>query len=108
MAWLLDTLSDDPLGALLDTGHVGAQANLGRFGFDDWHGAVGDRWLGVHCHDVVGLRDHLVPGMGGVDFDQIAGIVPPGAIVTCEVDWYFAEDELRAGLRVLRRAFNAA
>jgi sugar phosphate isomerase/epimerase len=102
MRRLLDALDDPACGAWLDTGHVGAQANLGRVGWDDWFDAVGGRWIGVHLHDIIGLRDHLVPGMGALDFAALAWRVPADVIRTCEIDWYFAPDELRVGLDHLR------
>lgn len=98
MAWLLDqaAASSTPgcLGAWLDTGHVGAQVTLGVATWEAWWSAVGRRWVGVHLHDHVGLRDHLLPGMGQLDLPGLAQRL--GAIVaaTLEVDWYFSEAEL--------------
>jgi sugar phosphate isomerase/epimerase len=106
MRRLLDELEDDGLWAWLDTGHVGAQENLGLPGFDAWLGSVKERWLGVHCHDVVGLRDHLVPGMGKLDFADLAGRLPSDAVVTCEFDWYFRPEEVSDGAERLRQAFG--
>lgn len=103
---LLDAFPRDVVGAWLDTGHVGAQANLGRSTFDDWFDAVGDRWWGVHCHDVVGLRDHLIPGLGSIDFAAVARRIGRVAVVTCEFDYYFAPDEVVAGASVVREAFG--
>ncbi len=104
MRRLLRALGDPSCSAWLDTGHVGAQVNLGRAGWDDWFDAVGDHWLGVHLHDIVGLRDHLVPGMGELDFAAPARWLPAGAVRTCEVDWYFSPSELAAGIAALRDA----
>jgi len=105
MRWLLGALGDDACGAWLDTGHVGAQARLGRATFDDWFAAVGDRWIGAHLHDIVGPRDHLIPGMGSLDFADLARRMGAreGLVRTCEVDWYFGPDEVAAGVEHLRR-----
>jgi sugar phosphate isomerase/epimerase len=97
MRRLLRDLGGDGLAAWLDTGHVGAQANLGLTGFDEWLEAVGDGWAGAHVHDAVGLRDHLVPGTGRLDLAPVLGRLPPGAPLTCEVDWYFDRAEVREG-----------
>ncbi len=88
----------DTVGAWLDTGHVGAQDALGTAPWSDWWTAVGGNWLGTHLHDHVGLRDHLVPGMGVLDFRDLRGRLPAGAAVTLEVDWYFGEDEVAESL----------
>jgi sugar phosphate isomerase/epimerase len=90
------------LGAWLDTGHVGAQLNRGLTTFEAWFEAVGDRWLGVHYHDLVGLRDHLVPGAGMLDFAAIAAAVPPTSQATLEVDWYHEPAEIAAGAALIR------
>jgi len=103
MAELLDALGSEGLGAWLDTGHVGAQVNLGLERIEDWFGAVDGRWLGVHLHDVVALRDHLVPGLGELDFAAIGRNLPPTAIRSCEVDWYFTPEEVVRGVRHLTR-----
>ncbi len=101
---LLDALPGDHFGAWLDTGHVMARQNLGLETFGDWFAAVGDRWVGVHFHDTVGLRDHLVPGDGQVPFAWIAEQLPPGVLRTCEFDWYFSPQEIQAGALELVRA----
>lgn len=97
MRRLLQDLGREGLAAWLDTGHVGAQANLGLTGFDEWFHAVGDRFAGAHVHDAVGLRDHLVPGTGHLDLAAALRQLPAGALLTCEVDWYFDRAEVREG-----------
>jgi sugar phosphate isomerase/epimerase len=105
---ILDAFGTRDLGAWLDTGHVGAQVNLGLVTFDAWFTAVGDRWVGAHCHDVVGLRDHLAPGAGHLDFAALLRHLPADVCLTCEVDWYLDPDEVRAGLQHVERALVEA
>jgi sugar phosphate isomerase/epimerase len=101
--------ASDPgvVGAWLDTGHVGAQQARGLASFDDWFAATSGRLLGAHYHDIVGLRDHLLPGMGSLDFAAIARRMPPDALATLEVDWYFQPAEVMAGAEQLRAALRA-
>lgn len=106
MARLLDTFDRSVLGAWLDTGHVAVQRNLGLTSFEAWFESVGRRWVGVHAHDVVGLRDHLVPGAGELDFAAIAAGLARDLPITCEVDWYFEPDEVIAGAELLERAWR--
>jgi sugar phosphate isomerase/epimerase len=94
---LLRSLGGAGLRGWLDTGHVGAQENLGLLTLADWNEAVGGAWLGAHLHDVVGVRDHLVPGRGQLDFAPAAIALPADAVLTLEVDWYFDPDELATG-----------
>jgi sugar phosphate isomerase/epimerase len=108
MRRLMRDFGGNGLRAWLDTGHVGAIDNLGLASFAEWSAATGSRWLGAHCHDVVGLRDHLVPGAGQLDFATLAEHLPRKAIVTCEVDWYFTPEEVTAGAQHLRLALAVA
>jgi len=97
MRRLLDGLAELGLAAWLDTGHVGALANLGLTSFDAWWEAIGGRLAGVHLHDVRGLRDHLAPGAGDLDFRSIARRIPAAACLTCELDWYLTPNEVVRG-----------
>ena len=64
--------------------------------------------VGVHAHDVVGLRDHLAPGSGSLSFESLLARLPHTAVVTLEVDWYLTEPEVVAGRRRLQEAMEAA
>ncbi len=92
---LLQEYDAATVGFWYDTGHCRVTANLGFDSEEAWLERVGDRIVGVHVHDVVGLRDHLLPGMGEIDFAAKAPHIPATAIITWEVDWYFAEEELQ-------------
>lgn len=104
MRHLLAATDRDVVGAWLDTGHVGAQVARGLVTFDEWFAATRGRLLGAHYHDLVGLRDHLLPGMGGLDFPAITRQMPVGSLATLEVDWYFQPAEVTAGANHLRMA----
>jgi sugar phosphate isomerase/epimerase len=109
MQQVLDALPSGTVGAWLDTGHVGVQVNLGLVDdFSTWFDAVGDRWCGAHLNDVVGLRDHLVPGAGALNFASIldcmeALCMEALSAATLEVDWYFTPEEVGRSLDHLRR-----
>lgn len=101
------------VGAWLDSGHVGVQQNLGVATFDGWFEAVaavgggrGGRWVGVHWHDAVGVRDHLAVGAGRLDLTTVAATLTgmrngPSPCATVEVDWYLQPAEVEAGARWL-------
>ncbi len=119
------------IGAWLDTGHVGVQQNVGVATFEGWFAAVaaagggdgivagdrdaaghGGRWVGVHWHDAVGVRDHLAVGAGALDLSavgaRLAKAMPAcGRLDTLEIDWYVDADEVRLAGRALR-AVDAA
>ncbi len=82
------------VGFWYDMGHCRVTANLGFDSEQDWLDALAGRIVGVHIHDVVALRDHLLPGMGEIDFIARSSYIPREAVVTWEVDWYFDEKEI--------------
>mgnify|MGYP003930550511 CR=1 FL=1 len=104
---LVTLLKDhDPqiVGFWYDMGHVQVLANLGFHKHQAWLDAFADRIVGVHLHDVIGLRDHLLPGLGELDFTHLARYLPTSAIRTFELDWYYEGEELRQGLTYAQAA----
>lgn len=55
----------------------------------------------MHLHDTAGLRDHLLPGLGELDFGRIMASLPAQAVRTCELDWYFTAQEITTGAAYL-------
>ncbi len=86
------------LGHWHDVGHVQVQANLGVASQAAWLEACGPRTVATHLHDTRGLRDHLIPGHGDIDFNLVAAHIPDDALRVFELDWYFSPDEIRAGV----------
>ena len=86
-----------------DTGHAQNLENLGFTSHEKWLRAFSPRTLGVHFHDIRGLKDHLIPGTGEIDFGMVASYLPDGAIRTCEFDYPFSEEEMTTGVAFLRK-----
>jgi sugar phosphate isomerase/epimerase len=101
---LLDGLPADVVGFWYDTGHARVLDNLGFIPYLTWAETFQSRMIGVHFHDVGGLRDHLLPGMAEIDFGAVASLVPENAVRTCEFDWHFAPVGVEAGVEHLRQA----
>lgn len=87
---------NDPavVGFWYDCGHVQVLHNLGFHRHADWLEAFAARIVGVHLHDTAGLRDHLLPGLGELDFGGILAALPGQAALTCELDWYYHATEI--------------
>jgi sugar phosphate isomerase/epimerase len=100
---LLSEFADPVVGYWHDAGHAQTLANLGFWSPLDWLDMAGERIVGTHLHDCLGLRDHLIPGMGMVDFALLAGRLPKDCLRVCELDWYFTEEEIKTGVEVLHR-----
>lgn len=94
---LLDENDPAVVGFWYDGGHVQVLHNLGFHRHEDWLAAYAGRIVGVHLHDTAGLRDHLLPGLGELDFNRILAVLPPPAALTCEFDWYYTPQEIVAG-----------
>ena len=101
MAVLLDLAGPDRLGFLYDVGHAQALDRLGFFPHEEWLKRYASRIIGVHLHDVTGVEDHRVPGMGEVDFKMVASYLPKDAFRTLEVQGFNTPEQIKAGLKVL-------
>lgn len=92
MEWLLDGTDERVVGYWHDVGHAEVQQRLGVASHEEWLRRFRGRMLGIHLHDVVGLRDHYVPGEGDLDWGLIKKYLPEEAIKTCEIgEWNEAE-----------------
>lgn len=101
---ILSRFEGAPIGYWHDVGHAVVQE---RFGICAQRGlleAYGSRMVGIHLHDVVGYDDHWAPGMGEVDFAEIAPNVPAEAVRVVEVHSKVERDELVRGVQYAREA----
>ncbi|MFQ6057898.1 MAG: sugar phosphate isomerase/epimerase family protein [Anaerolineae bacterium] len=103
MAALLEGFDEATVFYWHDTGHAQVLANLGFTPQEEWLRSFSSRMAGIHFHDVRGIKDHLIPGTGELDFAALAPYVPRGAIRTCEFDWPFTAQEIVAGVEYLRK-----
>ena len=107
-----------PVGFWLDTGHAYVLEELGFIDHAEWLAGFASHLVGAHLHDVrtvpqpppfdtppapssARLRDHDIPGTGVVDFGEILRAMPPAALLTCEVDFYHAPEQVKAGMEYL-------
>ena len=98
---LLNEFDSPTLGLWLDTGHATIQERLGFGSLLEWAQLAPHRLLGLHYHDVDGIRDHLIPGNGTIDWQTLAHHIPAHALPTCEFDWYYTAEEIRRGVACL-------
>ncbi len=106
VAETLELLADFPpslVGYWHDVGHAEVLDRLGLIDKRRWLAELADRCLGVHLHDVVGLKDHQAPGQGDADWDYVARYLPPGALRVCEIDQHSPEEQVAAAIPFLRR-----
>jgi sugar phosphate isomerase/epimerase len=91
-----------------DVGHARVQENLGCASQEELLEAYSGEMAGIHLHDVRGLDDHLAPGQGEVDFDEIKPFLRPSMIKILEVHSRVPQEEVLQGIRRLRKIFQIA
>jgi len=101
MGFLLGLAGPEQLGFVYDVGHAQALDRLGFYLHEEWLQRYSARMIGVHLHDVIGITDHLAPGLGEVDFDMIAAYLPERVLRTCELQSTNTAEQVEAGLMFL-------
>jgi len=101
MGDLLALADPERLGFIYDVGHAQAMDRLGFYPHEEWLHRYAPRIIEVHLHDVVGVKDHLAPGLGEVDFNMVASYLPEEAIRTFELQATNSPEQVKAGLKYL-------
>jgi len=68
---ILNRFEGGHIGYWHDIGHARVQENLGILRRHQLLDAYSKQMVGVHIHDVRGLNDHLAPGQGEIDWQEI-------------------------------------
>ena len=93
---MMDVLGEfqpEVVGYWHDVGHAEIQSRIGFTPHKEWLISLADRMVGVHLHDVRGLRDHCAPGTGDLNWDMIARHLPENITRVCEIgEWNDPED----------------
>jgi sugar phosphate isomerase/epimerase len=101
MEQLLGLAAPHQLGFIFDVGHAQALDRLGFYPHAEWLHRFALRMLGCHLHDVIGITDHLAPGLGEIDFASIAHFLPGKTFRTCELSPGNTLAQVKEGLGVL-------
>ena len=101
MELFLNLCREDWFGFQYDVGHAHTLDVLGLVSHQEWLNRFGNRMVGVHFHDVVGVTDHQIPGRGEVNFKKLAAYIPDGVYKTLEIGPQASPDEIKTGLETL-------
>lgn len=101
---LLDLCAENWFGFQYDVGHAHTLDALGLCNHQEWLERYGQRMIGTHLHDVIGITDHQVPGSGDVDFTWAAQFIPASVYRTLEIGPQASVDEITTSLEVLADA----
>ncbi len=59
--------------------------------------------LGMHLHDIKGLKDHQAPGQGDFDFDQLKPFFNPDSVRVLEIHKQASLQDVQRGVHFLQR-----
>jgi len=99
---LLEMAGPEHLGFLYDVGHAQALSQLGFFPHKQWLERFASRMIGIHLHDAAGIKDHQNPGQGEVDFNRISACIPKSAYLALEIQGFYTQEQVKAGLMYLQ------
>ncbi len=103
---ILDTFRGAPLGYWHDMGHARAQELLELVGPGKLLETYGEHLVGIHVHDARGLRDHLPPGSGQLDFAALKPYLESGPALVLELAPTTACESVRQGIDYLRQSLD--
>jgi sugar phosphate isomerase/epimerase len=97
-----------PIGYWHDTGHAHANETLGLIPKNFLLQTYGNRLIGIHLHDAVGLDDHLPPGAGEIDFQALKPYLKSDTIKVIELKPGIPAAEVLEGIRFVREKLSEA
>lgn len=99
---ILQTFGSRGVGYWHDVGHVHTQQTLGLATPRDYLDRYQSHLLGFHLHDARATRDHLPPGLGEADFEDLRAYARPEHLRVFEVAGIHPENQLTASLEFLK------
>jgi sugar phosphate isomerase/epimerase len=103
IGFILKTFQGGHIGYWHDVGHARVQENLGILSRHQLLEAYSERMIGIHLHDVRGTEDHLAPGQGEIDFEEIKPYLNASVPKILEIDPCRANrKDLTEGIRLIQ------
>jgi sugar phosphate isomerase/epimerase len=103
MAELLNEIAKSLGGYWHDVGHAEVQQQLGFSLHEEWLSRFGDRMVGIHLHDILGISDHQAPGKGDMNWEMVAKYLPPGIVKVCEIGEWNDEEQMQGVVKFLQK-----
>jgi sugar phosphate isomerase/epimerase len=89
-----------------DVGHAAVQETLGLCRQKDLLEAYSAKLVGIHLHDAKGLEDHLAPGQGKMNYEEIRPFMKPDLIKILEVHPKVERKALVEGIQFIKNEIN--
>jgi sugar phosphate isomerase/epimerase len=99
---ILSEFQGSSIGYWHDVGHATAQENMGLTPQTDLLDSYGNELLGIHLHDAKGLDDHLPPGSGEVNFEEVLSFLKPSHIKILEIHPKVDRKDLIEGIEYIK------
>lgn len=89
-----------------DTGHAYVNEKLWSIDSREYLKRYSSKLVGMHLHDCLGVRDHLAPGAGEIDFSSFKAYTRPDTIKVIEAHSPATAEALTRSISKLERIFN--
>ena len=101
--FFLDMFKDQGLCYWHDTGHAELNERLGMARHLDFLEKFKDYTVGMHIHDIIGVRDHFAPFTGEMDFGKIMPYLRDDVIKVLEVHSHSSAVDIKKSVELLTR-----
>ena len=102
---IMDRFSKGSIRYWHDVGHAVCWEELGVVPRDTFLRMFSNRMLGIHLHDVVGVRDHRVPLSGNFDFTRLKPYVSGETLKVVEAFVPAPEEDVVRGMAYIQECF---
>lgn len=99
---LLSEFEGGPVGYWHDMGHAHALEVLTLISPNELLAHYSEKLIGIHLHDARGLKDHLAPGTGEIDFESIKPYLKPDTKLVIELKPGTPDADVTQGIRFLQ------
>ncbi|MBU2541171.1 MAG: sugar phosphate isomerase/epimerase [Candidatus Omnitrophica bacterium] len=89
-----------------DTGHARIMQKLWGIREKEYLKRYSSKFIGVHLHDVIGMQDHLAPGVGELNFKSLAPYIKRNTIKVIEAHAAASKEELGQSINFLNKIFS--
>ncbi len=95
-------LDGAPLGYWHDSGHAHVNERLTIIPPGRLLNNYAEKLIGVHLHDAIDLEDHLAPGTGEIDFNNLKSYLKADTLKIIELKPQVPESDVIRGIRFIR------
>ena len=106
VGFFLERIKSPHLGYWHDVGHARVKKNMDWEDESEYLKKYGERLIGMHLHDVVGINDHKAPGEGNFEFEKIVEFLKRDVIKVLEIHPGSTAEAIRKALSYLKRLKN--